>query len=46
MHDRAQKMRRLTVVLFRWSTTSIADGGELKLADSGEVAAKGTLKFV
>jgi hypothetical protein len=46
MHGRAQKMRRLTVVLFRWSTASIADGGELGFADSGEVAAKGTSKFV
>jgi hypothetical protein len=41
MQGRTQKMRRLTVVLFRWSTASIADGGELGFADSGDVAAEG-----
>jgi hypothetical protein len=39
-------MRRLTVDLSIWSTTTIVDGGELGLTDSDEVAAKGTPKFV
>jgi hypothetical protein len=46
MQDWDQKMRRLTVVLSIWSTTTIVDGGELGFADSGEVAAKGTPKFI
>jgi hypothetical protein len=36
MQDWAQKMRRLTVNLSIWSTTTIVDGGELGFADSGE----------
>jgi hypothetical protein len=39
-------MRRLTVDLSIWSTMTIIDGGELGLADSDEVAAKGMPKFV
>jgi hypothetical protein len=30
-------MRRLTVVLSRWSTATIVDGGGLSFADSGEL---------
>jgi hypothetical protein len=46
MQGCAQKVRRLTVDLSIWSTTTIVDGGELGFADSGEVSAKGTPKFV
>jgi hypothetical protein len=46
MQDRDQKMRRLTVDLSVWSTTTIIDEGEHGFTDSGEVAAKGTPKFV
>jgi hypothetical protein len=35
-------MRRLTVVLFRWSTASIADGSRRSFADSGEHLRRGT----
>jgi hypothetical protein len=38
-------MRRLTVDLSIWSTTTIVDGGELGFADSGEVLQKGTPQF-
>jgi hypothetical protein len=38
-------MRRLTVVLFRWSTASIADGGGRSFADSGEHLRRRTAKF-
>jgi hypothetical protein len=37
MQGCAQKVRRLTVDLFMWSTTSIVAAGELGFADSGEV---------
>jgi hypothetical protein len=31
------------MILFGWSTTTIADGGGLSFADSGEVLQKGTM---
>jgi hypothetical protein len=38
-------MRRLTVVLSRWSTTTIVDGGRRSFADSGEHLRRRTAKF-
>jgi hypothetical protein len=45
MQGCAQKVRRLTVDLSIWSTTSIVDVGELGFADSGEVLQKGTTDY-
>jgi hypothetical protein len=38
-------MRRLTVVLSRWSTATIVDGGRRSFADSGEHLRRTTAKF-
>jgi hypothetical protein len=37
MLTRVVEVRRLTTVLFGWSTVTIADGGGLSFADSGEL---------
>jgi hypothetical protein len=38
-------MRRLTVVLSRWSTTTIVEEGRRSFADSGEHLRRRTAKF-
>jgi hypothetical protein len=45
MQDWAQKMRRLTMDLSIWLTTTIVDGGRRSFADSGEHLWRRMAKF-
>jgi hypothetical protein len=45
MRKRAPRMRKLTMILLRWSTGAIEVRNRLAVADSGEVLREETMKF-